>query len=260
MNRLRRIVDNLGWRCAIYFVVLRAFSWLPLRQHIHKLHPRAVAHPVCLRFRTSDLDVFGQIFSGEEYADVAGLEGVGLIIDGGANVGYSAAYFLSQYPDATVVSVEPDPENAEMLRRNLAPYGDRSVIVEAALWSSASTLQITTDFRDGRHYSRRVVPSNDRSDGVLAVAGVTIDSLMARVSAERVSILKLDVEGAEAELFRAGYESWINAVDVFVIELHDDAGYGPAADYFYPAVAALAPTYTSSGELVIARPTKRLQV
>ena len=73
-------------------------------------------------------------------------------------------------------------------------------------------------------------------------------------------ILKLDIEGAEAELFRSGYESWIDAVDVFVIELHDDAGYGPAADYFYPALAPLAPSYATSGELVIARPTKRLSV
>ena len=93
MNRLRRIVANLGWRCAIHFAVLRVISVLPLPQHIHKLHPRAAAHPLFLRFKTSDLDVFGQIFSGDEYASVSTLDDVHVIVDGGANVGYSAAYF-----------------------------------------------------------------------------------------------------------------------------------------------------------------------
>ena len=199
---------------------------------------------------TSDLDVFGQIFSGDEYASVSDLENVSFVIDGGANVGYSAVYFLSCYPAATVVSIEPDPENAALLRRNLAPYGERSVVIEGALWSTAQDLLLSSGFRDARHWSRQVEPLDGSTKR--AVAGMTVGDVMARCGVDRVSILKLDIEGAEAELFRDGYGLWIGAVDTFVVELHDDAGLGPATERFRGALADLDPVYAESGELTIA--------
>ena len=84
------------------------------------------------------------------------------------------------------------------------------------------------------------------------MAGLTVGNMMARCGVDRVSILKLDIEGAEAELFRDGYGSWIGAVDTFVVELHDDAGLGPATERFRAALANLDPTYAESGELTIA--------
>ena len=113
VTRARRMARNLGPPCAARFVALRLFGWAPSRR-MWRLHPKRARHPVLGRRGTSDLDVFGQVFSGDEYAPVSDLENVGFVIDGGANVGYSAAYFLSCYPAATVVSIEPDPENAAL--------------------------------------------------------------------------------------------------------------------------------------------------
>jgi FkbM family methyltransferase len=203
-----------------------------------------------VRSGTSDLDVFGQIFSGDEYACVRHLSDVNFILDGGANVGYSAAYFLSAYPQATVVSVEPDAQNVALLRANLEPYGDRSIVLEAALWSTCQELDLTPGFRDGRHWSRQVRPP----DGTVRhhVGGITVEAVMRLAGFDRISILKLDIEGAEAELFRNGYDAWVNNVDTFVVELHDDGGFGPATARFATAVASLTPRYLHSGELTIA--------
>ena len=38
----------------------------------------------------------------------------------GANAGFSTLLFKSLWPDATVVSLEPDPSNFDMLKRNTA--------------------------------------------------------------------------------------------------------------------------------------------
>ena len=108
VTRARRMARNLGPPCAARFVALRLFGWAPSRR-MWTLHPKRAHHPMLGRRGTSDLDVFGQIFSGDEYASVSDLENVSFVIDGGANVGYSAVYFLSCYPAATVVSIEPDP-------------------------------------------------------------------------------------------------------------------------------------------------------
>jgi FkbM family methyltransferase len=247
--RARRIVRNLGPRCSARFVILRLFGKMA-SVRTWRLHPRRARHPLVGRSGSSDLDVFGQVFSGDEYGLVSDLENVSFIIDGGANVGYSAAYFLSCYPAATVVSIEPDPDNAVLLRRNLAPYGERSVVIEGALWSRAQDLLLTSGFRDGRHWSRQVVPLDGNAKR--AVPGMTVGDVLARRGVERISILKLDIEGAEAELFRDGYGPWIGAVDTFVVELHDDAGLGPATERFRAALADHNPVYAESGELTIA--------
>ena len=249
VTRARRIVRNLGPRCSTRFVILRLFGKMASGR-TWRLHPRKARHPLVGRSGSSDLDVFGQIFSGDEYGLVSDLEHVSFIIDGGANVGYSAAYFLSCYPAATVVSIEPDPENAALLRSNLAPYGTRSVVIEGALWSRPQDLLLTSGFRDKRHWSRQVLPVDGNAER--AVPGMTVGDVLARCGVERISILKLDIEGAEAELFRDGYGPWIGAVDTFVVELHDDAGLGPATERFRAALADHDPVYAESGELTIA--------
>jgi hypothetical protein len=47
---------------------------------------------------------------------------------------------------------------------------------------------------------------------------------------DRISLLKIDIEGAEVQLFSEGCESWLSKVDNIVIELHDDSCFGPASE------------------------------
>ncbi|MGC2830246.1 MAG: hypothetical protein WB994_11450, partial [Candidatus Acidiferrum sp.] len=66
-----------------------------------------------MRTHTSDRDVLRQVFIQGEYQAVE-LSNPKTIIDLGANVGFASAYFLSKYPTASVLAVEPDPGNYEV--------------------------------------------------------------------------------------------------------------------------------------------------
>lgn len=57
-------------------------------------------HPQICRARTSDHYVFAQVFVDLAYGSVPKGQQPDLIIDCGANVGYSAAYFLSRSSNA----------------------------------------------------------------------------------------------------------------------------------------------------------------
>ena len=46
----------------------------------------------------------------------------GLIIDAGGYLGTAAIAFSEAYPDATVVTIEPSPENFALLVQNTAAY------------------------------------------------------------------------------------------------------------------------------------------
>ena len=70
---------------------------------------------------------------------------------------------------------------------------------------------------------------------------------------ERVSILKVDIEGAEAVVFGSGAEGWLPRVDNIVIELHDGSQFGDARGVFFGAIADRGFDVGTSGELTVCR-------
>ena len=44
---------------------------------------------------------------------------------------------------------------------------------------------------------------------------------MKKMDWDHIDILKLDVEGAEKEIFSSNYEDWLPKTKVLIIELHD---------------------------------------
>jgi hypothetical protein len=104
----------------------------------YRLLSKHSRYPLVCRPNTSDNPVFGQIFIEREYACLDDLPGANLIIDCGANVGYSSAYFLSRFPECRVIDVEPDPSNFSILEKNLAPYGERVRAIRTGIWSHVS--------------------------------------------------------------------------------------------------------------------------
>ena len=52
------------------------------------------------------------------------------------------------------------------------------------------------------------------------VRSVSIDSLMTAYNLDQIDILKMDIEGAEKEVF-SDTSSWIKKVNAIIIELHE---------------------------------------
>lgn len=183
--------------------------------------------PVFARPGSSDLEVFEQVLVEQQYQppneELAWEDGEihdGLIIDCGANVGYASLYFLNRYPRATVIAIEPDPENARVLRANVAPYGARCRVVEAAVWSEPSELAWAPAFRDGREWSRQVRAA--QVDEPAAVPAIDLGTVLRDSGFSRIALLKMDIEGAETQVLRSARIDWLARVERFFIELHDE--------------------------------------
>ena len=173
-----------------------------------------------------------QIYVEQQYAPVGGI-GPGLIIDAGANVGYSTMWFLERYPTNRVTALEPDADSYEIARKNLSADNSRFTLHHAGLWDKACRLRIVeSQYRDGRAWTRQVTECDD-SAGIL---GMTVDELLTASSEQRIALLKCDIEGAEAIVFKAA-AAWIDKVDAIAIELHDDSHFGSASAAFFAAIA-----------------------
>lgn len=211
------------------------------------LRSKNLQHPVLFRQGSTDLGVFAQIFITLEYLCFSDLVNPELIIDLGANVGYSAAYFLSRFKDAFLICVEPDAENFKLLEQNLAPYRDRCILIQAAVWPEMRQLWLDpATMGEENEWGRQV---SDRASNGVPVEAVDIESLVAMTPFKRISILKVDIEGAEKELLSHNYQPWLDRTDNFCIEIH-----GPECRKALDrAIAGQGYALSHSGELTVGK-------
>jgi len=236
---------RLGWKGWLSSQA-RSRSKLAEKALGYRAWSRLLAGPVAYRPGESDLDVFRQIFIEREYACLDNEPIEGLILDCGANVGYSSAYLLDRFPRAHLIAVEPDRGNFEMLKKNVARFGDRATCVHGGVWSRRCGLVFDENpYRDGRAWAIRV---REAAEGeTAAIEAYSIPDLLAMSPFKRISLLKMDVERAEIEIFGTGRTEWVQACDRIVIELHDDE----CERAFQAGIAGQDFVQSHSGELTV---------
>lgn len=152
------------------------------------------------------------------------------IVDAGANIGDETIRFRYFHPDATIVALEPQPGNYRLLTKNVE--GDpNTIILSKGLWSRECDLNIIAN-GSNEGFSVCEVP-----DGTGELQAVSIDSILTLLSNRcngftEIDILKLDVEGAEFEIFSRNYEKWVSKVKVIIVECPDQDHPGTAMTIF----------------------------
>lgn len=179
------------------------------------VHRRWSRHPLYIRLNSSDVSVFRQVFMDREYeiADSVALRN-GWLIDGGANIGLTSVYFADRHPEARICAVEPDAANFDMLRANTAAYPNVR-LVRGALWDHDGAVRIARP--DDKEWAFRV---EEAAPVEADIPAMRVSTLLRDIGADRVALLKLDIEGAEQVVLQDA-AGWIDGVDNIVIELHE---------------------------------------
>jgi FkbM family methyltransferase len=220
-SRLRDASHVLGLKTAVLLRIAHWFNYGMRKLKIKYRHPLIVVqmkgypHPVHARLGSSDSLVLDQIFIQREYSTLDNLTpSPKVMIDCGANVGYSSVYFLNRYPDLKVILVEPDQTNVELCRRNLLPYADRARIIHAGVWSRPVGLVVT-----GADWAARVREATPQETP--DVQSTDISSLISLTPDGEVDLLKVDIEWSEIVVFGDGADRWLPKVHNIAIELHE---------------------------------------
>ena len=155
-----------------------------------------VKTPVAFRPNTSDVPLLNSIFNVQEYLlPINGFHPKS-ILDCGANVGYSAVYFANKYPEAKIVAVEPESSNFKMLRYNTLFY-DNISCVQSAMWNNDCYIKIVDRGFDKWGFMTYECDENDPQ----AMKATTVSKLIADFDLNEIDLLKVDIEGAEKEMF-----------------------------------------------------------
>jgi FkbM family methyltransferase len=140
-----------------------------------------------------------------------------LIVDAGANIGAASLHFSIGYPHARIVAVEPEPENFRLLAKNVE--GLNVLPVQAALASTQGFARILNP--DAPHWAYQTEAVGDDERDADSIARITIDQILSSQPPGYFPfIVKVDIEGAEADLFSANTD-WLARVPVVMIEPHD---------------------------------------
>ena len=152
-----------------------------------------------------------------------------VIVDCGANIGYTALHYKRQFPSARIIAFEPDPQFLPLLQVNLQRNGASDVqVVPAAAWIRDGEARWVMEGKDGSRLAQ-----NEEAPRT-TVRTVDLSAFLA----DPVDLLKLDIEGAEFEVV-PHLAPVLHRVQNVVVECHitDQANY-----------AGLARIMTSLGE------------
>jgi FkbM family methyltransferase len=167
--------------------------------------------PVWMRAHTSDLATFEQIFLARELDLPLPVE-PRHIVDGGANVGFASIYFAQRFPNASIVAVEFEQANYEILERNTAAW-PAITPVHAAIRGRAERVGVRDEGSATCAYE--AVPVDDGG-----VEGLTLEGLLLRQRWDHADLVKLDIEGSERDVLDAS-SAWLPRVRALAVETHD---------------------------------------
>lgn len=179
-----------------------------------------------LRPGTSDAGIFGQVFKARQYA-ISLTDRPQRILDLGANIGLSALYFADRFPTATIVALEPDQQNFELALQN-TKHNSRIKMLQKGIWNKNTNLEIIN--ADAGKDSFMVRETNKSGGGCIEATDIV--SIMRDQGWTGIDLLKVDIEGAEKELFQENFEGWLPATKVIIIELHDHMKKGSSRSVF----------------------------
>jgi FkbM family methyltransferase len=180
-----------------------------------KARPTGIRFPIWLRIKTTDPMAYSSILLGKEY-DFDLPFSPRTILDAGANIGMASIYYSQRYPLAKIIAVEPEASNFAVLLKNVAPYPNITPI-QAALWNRDGFISLRSPDPSTGAFGEWGFITDDGNGS--KVRAVTIPTLMAENKLDSIDLLKIDIEGAEREVFSDC--GWLDHVKSLAIETHD---------------------------------------
>lgn len=209
---------------------------------VYRLKSRRGRVEFLARTNGCDVRTINEIWIGELYdrfldADALRDRQV-VIVDIGANCGYFAVYAGRRFPEARIVCFEPEDENRELARSNLALNGvDAEVHAEAVVAEKADTVMLNLSDDPRLHTTVAFDLAGAHGIGAGRYAGRTVsvsaievnEALAPLTSTGPIDLLKIDVEGLDLDLVEALDDRTLASILCIAAEVEDrDAR--PAAD------------------------------
>ncbi len=228
INRINSIMGKwygLKYRIAYYFHQKHYIKCIDRKSIKIKLWEKYVLY---LRLFSRDLDFFESIFIGCQCGEgVIGeydIEGIVCedILDLGANIGLFSVLYAIRYPKKRIIAVEPETNNYKQLLRNTQQF-ENVTCLQAGVWYRDHAVKVypsrvklhgENSYSDGAFYIGECEEKDPAASQVYSITS------LADQYGLKHYLVKMDIEGAEYEIFEQGNLDWINQIPMLVMETH----------------------------------------
>src|SRR6516162_3347270 len=133
----------------------------------------------------------------------------GIILDVGAHIGCFTVLAGEKFKPRLIAAIEPDPSNFDYLLRNILASGFIDMVrpFRIALWNAAGSRPLYSSDRNtggNSFFPEKLSIEGADINGLtgIDVSVTTLDMLLQELGLEReqVGVLKIDAEGAEAQI------------------------------------------------------------
>lgn len=136
------------------------------------------------------LHSYKEIFNAEIYRFQSGKQSP-LIFDCGSNIGLSVLYFKKIFPPSQIIAFEPDSNNFSILKRNIESNQLNNIqLNQAAVWINDEEISFKVNESEASHILK--------ADSCNKVKAIRLKTLLN--AHPEIDFLKMDIEGAEAEV------------------------------------------------------------
>jgi FkbM family methyltransferase len=144
-----------------------------------------------------------------------------IVIDIGAHIGLYTITSSKQVGNTgKVVAIEADPDNFELLKRNIALNNLTNVLpLNYAVFSTKTRIKLYEQSASAKYNS--VILARARTENYVEVNADTLDSILEQNGINQVNWIKIDVEGAEFEVLKGSTETLSRENISLLIEIHN---------------------------------------
>jgi FkbM family methyltransferase len=192
------------------------------------LPPLQLRHGFTLQHRPEDMALaqVAEVVRGQSYRRLVKESASGIIIDIGANIGVTALDWATRLPAVHVHAYEPHPATFALLAANVAAnhLAHQIETHQEAVGHHSGTLRLRTGAASVLTTAYEAGATNGYlGAGELAVPMVSLNEVIARCAGrEPIALLKIDAEGAEADILEGATSTTLGEVLQIVLEYHDD--------------------------------------
>jgi FkbM family methyltransferase len=163
-----------------------------------------------LRPWLGETGAMSEVWEQEVYAPVGKPRDGEIIMDVGGHVGSFSLWAAPKVGGSgRVITVEPDPANAQMLRRNVSRNKHKNVtILQVGLSDHSGTATFRRDPQySGANHLQNDLDSTRVEGSSITVELTTMDEIVKAQGIQRLDMVKMDCEGAELGALRGGTET-----------------------------------------------------
>jgi FkbM family methyltransferase len=199
------------FRLSTDFVLSRLISLVPKAQR-SRVREIRLRGDIKIRYRLNkgDLHSIREVWFQEIYR-LPFDSPSGVLLDLGANIGMTSVWLAKRFSFAQVIAVEPDPNNAALVRQNFDLNGISGEVLEAAIGPMEGIV------RFGPSELSNLGKLSE--SGSLSVPMISVDTIIDKCMVTKFALMKVDIEGGEQDLFD-GPTEWLARTEAIIIEFH----------------------------------------